>query len=161
MPRHDSSTQLGGLVFLFLLISTSAFQISRFVVTRTKYPPSPKTTILQFDMTNDLSLANKDVVVFIAGITPFAWATVEFWRRIAVGEPFGTGTDSVYIGKDNAPNQSRGRQTLDSGAFLVAYVLFGIAAGVIGLTLYSVMSSTTLDTMPSSMITNVGIIIGE
>ena len=155
MPRHDSTTQLVVLLFLCLLPSTSAFQTRRFIVTRTKNPSIPKTTIQRFDMTNDLSLANKDVIVFLAGITPFAWATVEFWRRIAVGEPFGTGTDSVYIGKDNAPNQSRGRQTLDSGAFLVAYVLFGIAAGVIGLTLYSVMSSTSTDTMPSSILTNV------
>jgi hypothetical protein len=89
----------------------------------------------------DLSLQNKDVLVFIAGVIPFAWATVEFWRRIAVGEPFGTGKDSVYIGKDNAPSESRGRQTLDQGAFTVAYILFGLAAGAIGLTLYSVISS--------------------
>lgn len=89
----------------------------------------------------DLSLQNRDVVVFIAGVIPFAWATVEFWRRIAVGEPFGTGSDTVYIGKDNAPSESRGQQTLDDGAFAVAYVLFGLAAGAIGLTLYSVVTS--------------------
>jgi hypothetical protein len=28
---------------------------------------------------------------------PFVWAGIEFWRRIAVGDPFGTGTDSVLI----------------------------------------------------------------
>jgi hypothetical protein len=89
-----------------------------------------------------LSLQNPDVLVFVAGIIPFAWATVEFWRRIAVGEPFGTGRDSVYIGKDNAPQESRGRRTLDQGAFAVAYLLFGLAAGAIGLTLYSVVTST-------------------
>jgi hypothetical protein len=88
---------------------------------------------------------NTDVWIFVAGLIPFTWATVEFWRRIAVGEPFGTGKDSVYIGKDNAPSESRGRRTLDRGAFLVAYILFGLAAASIGLTLYSVISSPPMD----------------
>lgn len=89
-----------------------------------------------------LSVTNKDVWVFVAGVIPFAWATVEFWRRIAVGEPFGTGSDSVFIGKDNVPSESRGRRTLDRGAFTVAYILFGIAAGIIGLTIFSILSSS-------------------
>jgi len=93
------------------------------------------------ELAQELSLQNQDVWVFVAGIIPFAWATVEFWSRIAVGKPFGTGSDSVYIGKDNAPKESRGRQVLDKGAFTVAYLLFGIAAGAIGLTLYSVVTS--------------------
>jgi len=88
---------------------------------------------------------NTDVWVFVAGIIPFAWATVEFWRRIAVGEPFGTGKDSVYIGKDNAPQESRGRRTLDRGAFFVAYLLFALAAGAIGITLYSVLDAPSVD----------------
>ena len=94
---------------------------------------------------SDFSFRNVNVWIFLAGIFPFAWATVEFWRRIAVGEPFGTGTDSVRIsiGKDNAPTQSRGRQTLGQGALVVAYILFGLAAGTIGLTLYSVLTSTS------------------
>ena len=100
-----------------------------------------------------MSLTNPDVLVFIAGLIPFGWATVEFWRRIAVGEPFGTGKDSVFIGKDNAPKESRGRQTLDRGAFFVAYILFGIAGGAIALTLYSVISSTPLpDELSSSSV---------
>ena len=95
---------------------------------------------------SDLSFRNVNVWIFLAGIFPFAWATVEFWRRIAVGESFGTGKDSVRIvniGKDNAPTQSRGRQTLGQGALVVAYILFGLAAGIIGLTLYSVLTSTS------------------
>ena len=88
-----------------------------------------------------LSFRNANVWIFIAGIIPFGWATVEFWRRIAVGEPFGTGSDSVYIGKDNSPTQSRGRRVLDRGAFLVAYALFGIAAAASGIALYSVVTS--------------------
>jgi hypothetical protein len=66
---------------------------------------------------SDLSLRNVNVWIFLAGIFPFAWATVEFWRRIAVGEPFGTGKDSVRIvsiGKDDVPTQSRGRQSAGS-----------------------------------------------
>ena len=84
---------------------------------------------------------NSDVWVFVAGVIPFAWATIEFWSRIAAGKPFGTGTDSVIIGKDNAPLESRGLKPLDRGAFVIAYVLFGIAAAVIGITLYSVVTS--------------------
>lgn len=118
---------------------------------------SALTTIVQSSTfitaaTSDLSLRNSDVVVFIAGIIPFIWATIEFWRRIAVGEPFGTGKDSVVIvrpstttttiGQDGNPSQSRGRQTLGQGALIVAYILFGVAAGVIVLALYSVLSSS-------------------
>lgn len=91
------------------------------------------------------SLRNADVWVFIVGIIPFGWATIEFWRRIAVGEPFGTTSDSIYIGKENAPSESRGRRVLDRGAFLVAYILFGIAAAAIGITLYSVVTSPPMD----------------
>mmetsp|Transcript_22817 Transcript_22817/g.25146 ORF Transcript_22817/g.25146 Transcript_22817/m.25146 type:complete len:189 (+) Transcript_22817:39-605(+) len=91
---------------------------------------------------SDLSFGNTDVIVFVIGIIPFGWATVSFWRRIAVGEPFGTGKDSVFIGKDDSPSESRGRRTLDKGAFFIAYILFGIAAGIIALTLYSVISTS-------------------
>ena len=54
----------------------------------------------------------QDTVVFIIGCAPFAVATVEFWRRIAVGASFGTGTDSVIIGEDNNPESSRGQRIL-------------------------------------------------
>ena len=87
------------------------------------------------------------IVVFIIGVIPFIWATYEFWRRIAVGASFGTGSDSVIIpspfdggdgkdgnnlitiGEDNKPTSSRGRQTLDRGALIVAYILFAVAGG--------------------------------
>jgi len=104
--------------------------------------PLELSSSLEISVDNSLSLGNTDVVVFIIGLIPFVWATIEFWRRIAVGEPFGTGKDSVYIGKDDTPLESRGLRTLDRGAFFVAYVLFGVAAGVIGLTLYSVISTS-------------------
>ena len=97
------------------------------------------------------------IIVFIIGIIPFVWATWEFWRRIAVGASFGTGKDSVIIpspfeetnndlimiGEDNAPNSSRGRQTLDRGALTVAYVLFAIAGGSVAIAIASVIMGPT------------------
>jgi hypothetical protein len=99
------------------------------------------------------------LIVFIIGIIPFIWATIEFWRRIAVGASFGTTADSVVIpspfdtddssgggndkmitiGEDNNPMSSRGRQTLDRGALTVAYVLFGVAAFTVGIAVASVV----------------------
>ena len=76
----------------------------------------------------------QDSAVFAISIVPFLWATVEFWRRIAVGEPFGTGTDSVIIGEDANPDSSRGRRVLGQDAFFAAYVLFGVAGFALVLT---------------------------
>lgn len=96
------------------------------------------------------------VIVFLVGIIPFVWATYEFWRRIAVGASFGTGSDSVIIpspfdeedsddvitiGEDNNPSSSRGRRTLDKGALTVAYVLFAVAGGSVAIALASVLMS--------------------
>ena len=86
-------------------------------------------------------LQNTDFWVFVAGVFPFAWATVEFWRRIAFGEAFGTGSDSVVIGMDDSPADSRGRRVLGKGALTVAYILFILSFGTIGIVLYSVISS--------------------
>lgn len=97
------------------------------------------------------------LIVFIIGIIPFIWATVEFWRRIAVGASFGTSADSVVIpspfsdddqmmvtiGEDDNPESSRGRRTLDRGALTVAYVLFAVAAGSVGLAIASVVMGPT------------------
>ncbi|KAL7510412.1 hypothetical protein ACHAXN_009904 [Cyclotella atomus] len=88
------------------------------------------------------------LAVFIIGLIPFIWATIEFWRRIAVGASFGTGSDSVVIprpdevitiGEDGNPESSRGRRTLDKGALTVAYVLFAVAAGSVGIAVASVI----------------------
>lgn len=86
-------------------------------------------------------VSNVDFWVFIAGIFPFAWATVEFWRRIAVGESFGTGRDSIIIGMDDSPADSRGRRVLGKGALATALVLFTLAFGTIGIALVSVLTS--------------------
>ena len=101
------------------------------------------------------------IIIFIIGIIPFIWATFEFWRRIAVGASFGTTSDSVVIpspfdnddndkndgmitiGEDGNPMSSRGRRTLDRGALTVAYVLFAIAAGSVGLAVASVVMGPT------------------
>ena len=110
------------------------------------------------------------LIVFIIGIIPFIWATIEFWRRIAVGASFGTTTDSVVIpspfdtatntdsegnndklitiGEDNNPMSSRGRQTLDRGALTVAYVLFGVAAFTVGIAVASVVMGPKPDMIP-------------
>ena len=100
-----------------------------------------------------------NVVVFLIGLIPFGWATVEFWRRIAVGATFGTGRDSVVIpkpqdvlldddgsplitiGEDNNPTSSRGRQVLGKDALIVAYLLFAIAAASVGIAVYSVVTA--------------------
>ncbi|KAL7454689.1 hypothetical protein ACHAWC_006293 [Mediolabrus comicus] len=100
------------------------------------------------------------IIIFIIGIIPFIWATIEFWRRIAIGASFGTTSDSVVIpspfdndenndngmitiGEDGNPMSSRGRRTLDRGALTVAYVLFAIAAGSVGLAVASVVMGPT------------------
>lgn len=93
---------------------------------------------------------NKDFWVFVAGIFPFAWATIEFWRRIAVGESFGTGKDSIVIGMDDSPADSRGRRVLGKGALVTAVLLFAVAFGTIALVLVSVVTSgAPPEVMPS------------
>jgi hypothetical protein len=86
------------------------------------------------------------VVVFIVGVIPYIWATIEFWRRIAVGASFGTGSDSVVfsIGEDDNPESSRGKQVLGKGALVIAYILFATAAAVLGLVLLSVITTGPL-----------------
>jgi hypothetical protein len=91
------------------------------------------------------------VVVFIVGVIPYIWATIEFWRRIAVGASFGTGSDSVVfsIGEDDNPESSRGKQVLGKGALVIAYILFAIAAAVLGLVLLSVITTGPLPAFES------------
>lgn len=98
------------------------------------------------DTTEDGRLSSAAIVaIFIVGVIPFAVATVEFWRRIAVGESFGTGQDSVVIiGEDDAPLSSRGRRVLGKGALALAYVLFAIAAAVLTLVVVSMITSPPL-----------------
>lgn len=91
-----------------------------------------------------------DVAIFIIGVIPFLWATVEFWRRITLQLPFGTGNDSAFfsIGEDNNPSSSRGQRMLGKGALIVAYILFGMAASVVGISLLSVILSSSSQLPP-------------
>lgn len=96
-----------------------------------------------------------NTIVFVLGLIPFVWATYEFWSRIAVGASFGTGADSIQIrpgassdgggktiiGEDGNLSKSRGRRVLGDDALVVAYVLFAIAIGSVGIAVYSVISS--------------------
>ena len=91
----------------------------------------------------------QDTIVFVLGLVPFGWATVEFWRRIAVGDPFGTGKDSVIIGEDNNPDSSRGRRVLGQDAFIAAYILFGIAGVTL---LLSIVSAVAGGQAPASYV---------
>ena len=84
------------------------------------------------------------IAVFIVGVIPFAIATYEFWRRIAVGESFGTTSDSVVftIGEDTEDRMnSRGQQVLGKDALITAYVIFAVVAAVLLLVLTSVVTS--------------------
>ena len=72
-------------------------------------------------------ITTEDTIVFVLGCVPFVWAGVEFWRRIAVGDPFGTGSDSVFI-NDTSGNRTRAvRRVLGADAIFAARVLFAIA----------------------------------
>lgn len=108
----------------------------------------------------DQQTPSEIIAIFIAGLVPFAVATVEFWRRIAVGSPFGTGGDRVFIiGEEDRPLSSRGSRVLGKGALYTAYAIFVVSAAVLALTIYSVMSSnvqpeTTLETMTEQMISD-------
>lgn len=80
-------------------------------------------------------ITTEDTIVFVLGCVPFVWAGVEFWRRIAVGDPFGTGSDSVFI-NDTSGNRTRAvRRVLGADAIFAARVLFAIA----GISLASVI----------------------
>ena len=97
---------------------------------------------------NSIGMLSKEttILVFIIGVIPFIIATYEFWRRIAVGATFGTGSDSVVfptttIGNDNDPTSSRGKQILGQDSLITAYIIFTTVAIVLGIVLYAVVTS--------------------
>jgi hypothetical protein len=97
-----------------------------------------------------------NAAVFLAGLAPFVIATVEFWRRVALGLPFGTGNPGrgndqatsssivITIGDDRDRKLSRGRRVLGRGAVIVALVLFASAAAVLGLVAASLLTSSPM-----------------
>jgi hypothetical protein len=102
------------------------------------------------DVDSSVFMLSKEaaVIVFVIGIVPFIIATYEFWRRIAISAPFGTGTDSVtfpnnsvVIGEDDAPASSRGKQLLGQDSLITAYIIFATVAVVLGIVLYAVVTS--------------------
>jgi hypothetical protein len=96
------------------------------------------------------------ILVFLAGVFPFAVATVEFWRRIAVGDSFGTGSDSVVftIGEDNQPKSSRGKQVLGTDSLITAYILFALAFGAIALALAAVLQAPSDPFVPQDSVSS-------
>lgn len=135
---HDQSSTDAALSLSNLLLAESTAATSEVAQLSSSATPPPNVEALSNE-TNTL--------VFIAGLIPFVWATIEFWRRIAVGASFGTGKDSVIIsiGEDDNPASSRGRQVLGRGALVVAYVLFGVAAFSIGIAVFSVLTAPPMD----------------
>ena len=74
-----------------------------------------------------------DTFIFVLGCAPFVWAGIEFWRRIAVGDPFGTGADQVIINDTSGKRKTAKRRVLGRGAIIAAYVLFAIAGASLAL----------------------------
>ena len=69
----------------------------------------------------------EDTIIFILGTVPFVWAGIEFWRRIAVGDPFGTGSDSVIINDSSGNRSTPVRRVLGQDAIIAARILFALA----------------------------------
>ena len=69
----------------------------------------------------------EDTVIFVIGCVPFVWAGIEFWRRIAVGDSFGTGRDSVIINDTSGNRKKPLQRVLGQDAIIAARILFGIA----------------------------------
>jgi len=148
---RDNTIRISNVPFM-----TPSDSLSSFAETSSSLPVD----VVPDQLSNNLQIEQLSptttIIVFLIGIIPFLWATYEFWRRIAVGASFGTGSDSVIIpspfaedvnddlitiGEDNNPNSSRGRRTLDKGALTVAYVLFAVAGGSVAIALASVLMS--------------------
>mmetsp|Transcript_18945 Transcript_18945/g.48834 ORF Transcript_18945/g.48834 Transcript_18945/m.48834 type:complete len:148 (-) Transcript_18945:139-582(-) len=82
----------------------------------------------------------QDTAIFVLGMIPFVWASNEFWRRIAVDEPFGTTRDSVRIrdtdDMDDLGRPDGSRRVLGKGAIRVANLLFAAVAATLALVAY-------------------------
>ena len=85
----------------------------------------------------------EDTIVFILGTVPFLWATIEFWSRIARGDPFGTGADQVIINDTSGNRPKAVRRVLGKDAIIAAYILFafaGASAVLVGIAGVDVLS---------------------
>lgn len=115
----------------------------------------PETSLLLTDPSADSQVAQLSkettIVVFVVGVIPFAIATFEFWRRIAVGASFGTNDPVVFIGEDNAPSSSRGKQVLGRDSLITAYIIFAVVIAVLGLVVFSVVTSPDPDLVRNAL----------
>lgn len=73
-----------------------------------------------------------DTAIFVLGMIPFVWASFEFWRRIAVDEPFGTTRDAVRIRDTDEPSSDT-RRVLGKGAIITARLLFAAVFATLAL----------------------------
>ena len=68
----------------------------------------------------------EDSVIFVIGCVPFVWAAIEFWTRIANGDSFGTGKDSVVI-QPLGQQYEGNKRVLGQDAMIAARILFALA----------------------------------
>mmetsp|Transcript_62997 Transcript_62997/g.136783 ORF Transcript_62997/g.136783 Transcript_62997/m.136783 type:complete len:251 (+) Transcript_62997:52-804(+) len=68
---------------------------ARFAVPEAQFTRTAQVVTELSPITKDDLLFNS--VIFLACCVPFAYATYEFWRRIAFGQEFGTGEDSIVF----------------------------------------------------------------
>ena len=83
-------------------------------------------------------------MIFVLGCVPFVYAGIEFWTRIANGDSFGTGKDSVVI-KPLGEQYDGNKRVLGQDAMIAARILFGIAgasAVLVVVSVFDVLSST-------------------
>ena len=86
----------------------------------------------------------RSAVIFVLGCVPFVYAGIEFWTRIANGDSFGTGKDSVVI-KPLGEQYDGNKRVLGQDAMIAARILFGIAgasAVLVVVSVFDVLSST-------------------
>ena len=86
----------------------------------------------------------EDTIIFVLGCVPFVYAGIEFWTRIANGDSFGTGKDSVVI-KPLGEQYEGNKRVLGQDAMIAARVLFGIAfasAALVAVAVFDVVSNT-------------------
>lgn len=108
--------------------------LALFVVANADVPPAVSASTTTFE---PRGITLVDGVVFLVGTVPFLWAANEFWRRIAVGDSFGTGSDSIVIDPEADGDQIRrfgGRRILGQDAIIAARLLMAIAAASVALT---------------------------
>lgn len=130
------SLKLAGGASVLLVALVTLFLVANFEV-----PPVAAASESKFEARGITAL---DTIVFIIGTVPFVWAGNEFWRRIAAGKSFGTGSDSIVINPTVAADEDQirrfgGRRVLGPDAVIAARFLFGLAAASVALTVVAAL----------------------